>query len=247
MLSLNARRLLEFLVSQLQSRAVKPGWPETYLPYGKVHESLGLSMKGDTIGKSLEYQGMRELAEWIYENGYPAITGLIIDRSTFMPARGYFEVYRKTPDDFSWWESEMKKAAEFNWSDVVSLDCTPREITYPDDIPTGIIHKEGAAKSIQVNRYERDSEARLKCIKHYGFDCVVCGMNLKNVYGEIGKNYIHVHHLIPISSIGEEYVVDPVRDLRPVCPNCHSMLHRKNPPYSIEELSSMISEIDPSI
>lgn len=240
MLSPDAKLLLNFLVSQLKSEVVKPGRPETYLAYSKVHNSLGLSMRGQTIGQSLEHQGMRELAEWIYEKGYPAITGLIIDRSTFMPGRGYFEVYGRNPDDFPWWESQIRKSAEFDWTEVTSTDFSPREITYPDDIPKETIHKEGSAKSIQVNIYERDADARLKCIKHYGFDCSVCRVNLEKTYGEIGRNYIHVHHLIPIASIGEEYIVDPIKDLRPVCPNCHSMLHRKNPPYSVEELTFMI-------
>jgi len=240
MLSQNAKHLLNFLISQLKSEAVKPGRPETYLPYSNVHSSLGFSMRGQTIGQSLEHQGMRELAEWIYEKSYPAITGLIIDRSTFMPGRGYFEVYGRSPDDFAWWENQIRKAAEFDWTEAVSSDFILREITYPDDIPKETIHKEGAAKSIQVNIYERDAEARLKCIKHYGFDCTVCGASLEKIYGEVGRNYIHVHHLIPISSIGKEYIIDPIKDLRPVCPNCHSMLHRKNPPYSVEELNSMI-------
>ena len=38
-------------------------------------------------------------------------------------------------------------------------------------------------------------------------------------------NMIHVHHIVPVSEIGEEYVVDPVKDLIPVCPNCHMVLH----------------------
>jgi predicted HNH restriction endonuclease len=39
-----------------------------------------------------------------------------------------------------------------------------------------------------------------------------------------------------LSEIGGEYIVDPVADLRPVCPNCHAVLHRRIPAYSIEEV-----------
>lgn len=45
-----------------------------------------------------------------------------------------------------------------------------------------------------------------------------------DMYGDIGKDFIHVHHLL----IGEEYVVDHIKDLRPVCPNCHAMLDKRN-------------------
>ncbi|HHO0788469.1 HNH endonuclease [Aeromonas allosaccharophila] len=58
-------------------------------------------------------------------------------------------------------------------------------------------------------------------------------------YGELGKGFIHVHHMMPLSEIGEEYVVDPIKDLIPVCPNCHAMLHRRNPPLTIDDLRKL--------
>lgn len=36
--------------------------------------------------------------------------------------------------------------------------------------------------------------------------------------------------------------IDPISDLRPVCPNCHAMLHKKNPPYTIDELREIIHQ-----
>src|SRR5215510_687494 len=72
---------------------------------------------------------------------------------------------------------------------------------------------------------ERDPIARQRCIELYGYRCSVCKFTLEEVYGEIGREFIHVHHLRPLSGIAEEYEIDPVEDLRPVCPNCHAMLH----------------------
>jgi len=99
---------------------------------------------------------------------------------------------------------------------------------------------EGATKLIKVNLYERNHDARQKCIDHYGVICQVCKFSFEKVYGVIGEAYIHVHHLKPLSEIGEEYELDPIKDLRPVCANCHSMLHRKKPSYTIDELKSII-------
>ena len=99
---------------------------------------------------------------------------------------------------------------------------------------------EGTKKSSVVNRYERNREARNECIKHYGAVCCVCGFNFEKMYGEIGKGFIHVHHELDISLIGKEYKVDPIRDLKPVCPNCHAMLHQKRPAYTVDELKSML-------
>ncbi len=111
---------------------------------------------------------------------------------------------------------------------------------YPDDLPENQTYREGASKTISVNRYERDPAARRACLAHHGFDCSVCSFNFEKIYGELGQDYIHVHHLTPLSSIGEAYEIDPVSELRPVCPNCHAMLHRGEPCLSIEELRQII-------
>jgi 5-methylcytosine-specific restriction protein A len=68
----------------------------------------------------------------------------------------------------------------------------------------------------------------------------VCGLDFGERYGALGEGFIHVHHLTELASIGREYEVDPVRDLRPVCPNCHAMLHRTDPALSPEELRAIL-------
>ncbi|MFB2933867.1 HNH endonuclease [Aerosakkonemataceae cyanobacterium BLCC-F154] len=95
---------------------------------------------------------------------------------------------------------------------------------------------EGATTQIWVNSYERNDKARKKCLDHHGLNCCICGFNFEKIYGAVGKGFMQVHHLKPLSEIKEKYEVDPINDLRPVCPNCHAMIHRRNPPYSIEEM-----------
>lgn len=95
-----------------------------------------------------------------------------------------------------------------------------------------------------VNSYERDHKARLQCIKIHGTACSVCGIDFEKMYGELGKGFIHVHHIVPIHSIGQGYKVNPATDLVPVCPNCHAMLHRgmNGEARSIEDLKSLINK-----
>jgi hypothetical protein len=111
----------------------------------------------------------------------------------------------------------------------------------PEEVDSPGNYKEGSTKEISVNYYERNPEARQACIDHYGLSCVVCGFNFKEVYGEVGINFIHVHHLRPLSTIGEDYEVNPIEDLRPVCPNCHAMLHRKKELMTIAELKNQLT------
>ncbi len=115
---------------------------------------------------------------------------------------------------------------------------------HADDIAEDVAEdeplREGMMFSVMVNLYERSALARRKCIEHYGCSCWICGFSFEFVYGELGRDYIHVHHVIPLAEINAEYVVDPVRDLRPVCPNCHAMLHRTSPVLFVEELKRSI-------
>jgi len=112
--------------------------------------------------------------------------------------------------------------------------------TYPDEaLPLGKF-TEGATKKVLVNRYERSQSAREVCLKHYGYSCMACGFNFEESFGDLGRGQIHVHHTVPISSANEKYQVDPINHLIPLCPNCHHMIHRREPPFSLQELKSII-------
>jgi len=113
------------------------------------------------------------------------------------------------------------------------------DVDYPDNDEKLY---EGALVTIKANRYERNQKARRECVAKKGYHCLVCGRDFESTYGEIGRGFIHVHHLTPISTIGQEYELNVNTDLVPVCPNCHYMLHRKNPPYTIEELKDIVAK-----
>lgn len=95
-----------------------------------------------------------------------------------------------------------------------------------DDL--SLTFSEGTAYNHSVTSYERNQQAREACLSNYGYTCQICGINFESIYGEIGKDFIHVHHIDFISSFdGKEHNINPCDELIPVCPNCHAMLHRK--------------------
>ncbi|WP_425291126.1 HNH endonuclease [Spirosoma linguale] len=100
--------------------------------------------------------------------------------------------------------------------------------------------------SIELNSYEKDLEAKQLCLEHFGPVCIICNIDFEYAYGSIGKNFIQVHHIVPASSIPKRYIVDPIRDLRPVCPNCHAMLHTQEPPYTIDQIKDVCRARYPS-
>ena len=103
---------------------------------------------------------------------------------------------------------------------------------------------EGGMQDILTNRYERNLTARKKCIAVHGTACNICGFDFGTAYGPEFAGKIEVHHILPLHEIKEDYVVDPVNDLIPVCPNCHMILHSKpnGGYYTPEEVREMLPE-----
>ncbi len=166
-------------------------------------------------------------------------------------------IRQKYGEGYSWWEvpftgysseegfywelrPELQEAMYALYTDEETLN--KESVNFPEEIDVNNYTDlfEGAKKQVYVNSYERNSSARERCIKHYGARCIICGFDFEEVYGKVGKDVIHVHHLKPLHEIGETYRVDPINDLRPVCPNCHVIIHKNNPPYSIDEVIAMI-------
>lgn len=101
-----------------------------------------------------------------------------------------------------------------------------------------VLYPEGARRDVIQSQVERSGPAREACILAHGLSCAACGFNFAEVYGVLGVGFIHVHHCEPVSQ--GERAVDPVTDMRPVCANCHAMLHRETPPMSIERLREIL-------
>lgn len=115
--------------------------------------------------------------------------------------------------------------------------------TIAEEVQTPECYTEGATTVISVNAYERNLKARSDCIKHYGYKCYICNFSFEKLYGKLGSKYIHIHHEVALSELKKEYVIDPINDLKPLCPNCHAMIHRTHPPMSVQELIDILKSV----
>lgn len=113
---------------------------------------------------------------------------------------------------------------------IPTEDRTPGDYHQSGGLP------EGAKTRIEVNKYERSSANRAACLAACGTRCRGCGLDMAERYGPIAAGFIEVHHVTPVSRMGEGYLVDPLKDLVPLCPNCHAIVHRTDPPMTVEEL-----------
>lgn len=113
---------------------------------------------------------------------------------------------------------------------------------FPDEMPMSEPLVEGATSRTVVTIYERSRKARNECIRAHGTTCCVCDVSLDIIYGPIASKVIHVHHVRPLSARGGEHAVDPVNDLRPVCPNCHTVIHLEGEVRGLEEVRELVAQ-----
>ena len=193
-----------------------------FLAYVKLLENLGAKTEIRINGASISS---------ISVDNWPSEWHSLQIYTTKMPV---FENGEDYPDEAYKWGSIMIGM-------ILSLaDIVPVE---DERILSTEGYAEGDVQRIETNRYERNPLNRKLCLAAKGYDCIVCGMNFEKKYGNIGYHYIHVHHVIPVSNLGSGYVINPLTDLVPVCPNCHAMLHKKNPPILPDELRQQIQHL----
>lgn len=100
---------------------------------------------------------------------------------------------------------------------------------------------EGSKIKYFTTKYERSMKNRLEAINIHGTKCMVCGFDFELMYGELGKGFIEVHHIKPLSDLEEEVYINPSTDLVCLCSNCHKMIHRKkNGIFSVNELRKLM-------
>jgi len=201
---------------------------------------LGMEPKG-IVGIAISTERVRDLPHWDPERQKRGITAHYvplrfsrIQEEPFLP----LAVLEERWPEMDW--TPQSSGIEIHNPSVISF-INPTELErpiLPEEVTPAEEHLEGAVTQVTVNAYERDPSARRKCLAHHGYKCAVCEKSMGDIYGPIAEGIIHVHHRRPLHTIGKKYKVDPIRDLVPVCPNCHAVLHRQQDAMTVEDLRS---------
>lgn len=163
------------------------------------------------------------LGPYIYERDRKEIVGYAHQRSACLTNLNPEELWAKSG-------SAVASGQNIRWT---LAGCSESSVA------SEAIFREGLRFSVISTSIERNPHARRKCIEHFGCKCNICAFDFSKAYGEIGEDYIHVHHKQDISTTEGEHKVDPIRDLVPLCPNCHAMIHQRRPSLPLEELASI--------
>jgi hypothetical protein len=222
-LDAQGRHLLILLVAKLKD--VIPGTPGTYVSYKDVYEQLGFK-KQVPYGRFLKNHGLDSLADWAKAEGKPGITGIVIERKTSMPGKGYFHLFGKEPTDVVWWHEQVRLSKGYDWSGHLPDSVFP-EAPQPSDFsePT-------SRQASTTYRILRDTNLARQVKSLHQYQCQLCGyaIRLPN-----GLAYAEAHHMRPL---GEPHNgPDVMENIVCLCPNHHAELDYGSRPLQGAELN----------
>lgn len=178
------------------------------------------------------------------ELGLPCLSVMVVNQQ-WKPGSGFIPYYRgihpeaegMTDSQIRYKEERGVKACS-DWSGIIEhygISYSDLDYSYSAQ---GYVEGGRETHERLVNEAKRIPALRAKCLAIRGTTCFVCGFNSGERYGVPG--IIEVHHLRPLSD-GIERETDPAKDLVPVCPNCHALIHSKDPCYTVEEARALVS------
>lgn len=210
-LSKQGQDILAVLVGILPR--VDPADPRTFIGYKEVHTKLGLDLVAETYGLSLKAQGLLELAEWTANTSKPGITGLVIDLETLSPGLGYFKLFNRDPDDFSWRESEIERSRQFNWEPYIPAPAPPMSPLASDaNCPP-------ERQELTTYRVLRDTLIARRVKQLHNYECQLCG---HSILFPDGNRYAEAHHIRPLGKPHDG--PDKMENIICLCPNHHAEL-----------------------
>ena len=203
-----------------------------------------------------ELQPMPENAERHKKNGLMSyrITASFNDATLLPPSERNCKIPRAKDEkggmgQSNIWYADSPKGKETiaNVNRLIAKKILKRTISDLPDVDVdsmAIAGKEGKLRLVSHMSRERDQKL-VKAKKEYALrtsrklSCEVCGFDFAKVYDEVGEGFCEVHHLTPLAQADGEGETT-LEDLAIVCSNCHRMLHRGKPIFTIEELKSML-------
>lgn len=139
-------------------------------------------------------------------------------------------------------DDESLKATTINV--MVPMIAAMAELIGFKEITPEVPEIEGAVSMVLVKKRERSVRNRLLALQIHGYQCGTCKLKPREIFGEALGGVLEVHHIEPISALGEPRAYNPSTDLIPLCPTCHRMIHTQNPPYTPQQLREILEAKD---
>ena len=147
-----------------------------------LKENHGFTKEVDPTGS--------DFTKWLYKESIEKVLETV-------PAEHENDFYR----GYHWNCEVVKRIRSMSTNDINLTEESKQEELQPQT--------EGRKTVYYTTKYERSTQNREAAIRIHGTKCMICGFDFEKKYGELGKGYIEVHHIRPLSEIDEEVVVYP--------------------------------------
>lgn len=202
---------------------------QSTITYGELAEAVG-RLRGEPMSAQGFSECLGRIQSYCKKLGLPAISVMVTRKDEAAPGSGFADYYRKIHSEAKGKTDEGIIAEETrgcltceDWGPLLELSRTGEVAS---KILASRAYEEGARVTRTLSEeIKRSPQARAACLAAKGTCCIVCERDLEAVYGVPG--IVHVHHLEPLSESDCVREVDPIKDLIPVCPNCHAVIHSK--------------------
>jgi len=127
----------------------------------------------------------------------------------------------------------------------VATENRKKILTYDENL----MITEGTKRNRNVTLYERSRKLRDFAIEQHTkvghIRCIACFFDFLDFYGDIGKDYIEIHHVKPVFRYEDEdrivFLKRALENVIPACSNCHRIIHRdRRNPLSMMHLKDCI-------
>lgn len=213
MLNEAGQRLLKLLVLRLPTADTER--PERMIGYKEAHDLLGLKQVQADWGESLKAQGLDNLAQWTKLEGKPAITGVIVNSTSHSPGAGYYRLFGRENDDWSWWRDQVAASKSYDWQPYLGSGGVDGD--EPPLLPEAVdLHVPTDRQDITISRIIRDTKVGRRVKQLHGFACQICGLSLTL---PDGSGYAEGHHVQPLGR--PHNGPDIPENIMCLCPNHH--------------------------
>lgn len=223
------------------------------ITYGEFADDINKRTGGDYNPHYSFNYSLGRIQEYCRESGVPCLPCMVVKKQKgALPSEGFIKEYRTLNPNDKRSDLEITRAEQNacrdcqDWQKLLDY-CGIGDWELPEarDIRKELAVKEyveGASKMVEklVKKVKRDQDVRSECLRIHSTKCAICGFDSEAVYGVPG--IIHAHHLHPVWEGLRK--TDPEKDMIPVCPNCHALIHSKGDKrcYEPDDVRKMIEE-----
>jgi predicted HNH restriction endonuclease len=256
----------KILINKIRSASEIGGIWLTYSDVSAaIHRNTGISIEPLATKNNIG-----ELSIRCHKMGLPLISCIVVNKGEMIPGQGFFRLYsdlmgikvNKEESEILWLKESVECFGCREW-DRLLANVNPdyqKTIEQNKAAQTSIketethkahdaakLYKEGKEilkMHIKLERERnpfviRDAKAAF-ARKHGRLYCEVCGFDFRYLYGDMGKNIAEGHHKKMVADMNTAGENTTVEDIAIVCSNCHTMLHKCNPPITVEELKAIV-------